>query len=104
MSPIQELDLASLASVRDAAATLRDRYERIDLLINNAGVMSPPRSTTEDGFELQFGVNHLGHFAFTGLLLDRLLPDAGSRFVTVSSVGHRFCSRIDLEDLDSARR
>ena len=100
---IQELDLASLSSVRRAASTLRDRYERIDLLINNAGVMSPPRSITEDGFELQFGVNHLGHFAFAGLLLDRMLATPISRVVTVSSVGHRFCSRIDFDDLDSAR-
>ena len=100
---IQELDLASLASIRDAAATLHDRHERIDLLVNNAGVMWTPHSTTEDGFELQFGVNHLGHFAFTGLLLDRLLPVPGSRVVTVSSVAHRFRSRIDLEDLNSTR-
>ena len=97
---VQELDLASLTSIRDAAATLRDRHERIDLLVNNAGVMSTPQSTTEDGFELQFGVNHLGHFAFTGLLLDRLLAVPGSRIVTVSSVAHRFRSRIDLEDLN----
>ena len=65
--------------------------------------MSPPRSTTEDGFELQFGVNHLGHFAFTGLLLDRMLTTPSSRVVTVSSVGHRFCSRTDVDDLDCAR-
>ncbi len=100
---VQELDLASLASIRDAAATLHDRHDRIDLLVNNAGVMSTPHSTTEDGFELQFGVNHLGHFAFTGLLLDRLLPVHGSRIVTVSSVSHRFRSRIDLEDLNCTR-
>ena len=101
---VQELDLASLASIHDAAATLHERYERVDLLVNNAGVMSTPRSTTDDGFELQFGVNHLGHFAFTGLLLDRLLPVHGSRIVTVSSVAHRFRSRIDLDDLNCARR
>ena len=100
---VQELDLASLASIRDAAATLHDRHERIDLLVNNAGVMSTPQSTTDDGFELQFGVNHLGHFAFTGLLLDRLLPVHGSRIVTVSSVAHRFRSRIDPEDLNGTR-
>ena len=101
---VQELDLASLASVRRAAASLRDRYDRIDLLINNAGVMAPPRSTTEDGFELQFGVNHLGHFALTGLLLDAMRSVAGSRVVTVSSVTHRFGSHIDLEDLGGTRR
>ncbi len=87
---VQRLDLGSLASVRDAAAELRDTYDRIDLLINNAGVMTPPKEITTDGFELQFGTNHLGHFAFTGLLLDRLVPVAGSRIVTVSSIGHRF--------------
>ncbi|WP_238008413.1 oxidoreductase [Dactylosporangium sp. AC04546] len=85
------LDLASLASVRDAAETIRRRYDRIDLLVNNAGVTGM-RGRTEDGFELQFGVNHLGHFALTGLLLDRL-HDA--RIVTVSSIGHRL-ARLDL--------
>jgi len=84
-----QLDLASLASVRAAAAGLRETHPRIDLLINNAGLMMPPHRRTEDGFELQFGVNHLGHFALTGLLLDHLLPVPGSRVVTVSSNGHR---------------
>src|SRR4029078_8242086 len=87
---VQRLDLGSLDSVREAAEELRSKHQRIDLLINNAGVMYPsPRQTTADGFELQFGTNHLGHFALTGLLLDRLLPVPGSRVVTVSSVGHR---------------
>ena len=75
---LQELDLTSLESVRAAARQLRSDHDRIDLLINNAGVMWTPKSTTSDGFELQFGTNHLGHFAFTGLLLDRLLPVRGS--------------------------
>src|ERR1700730_16323351 len=75
---IQELDLTSLESIRAAADQLRSDYDRIDLLINNAGVMYTPKSTTKDGFELQFGTNHLGQFAFTRLLLDRLLPVAGS--------------------------
>ncbi|MEV0456546.1 SDR family NAD(P)-dependent oxidoreductase [Catellatospora methionotrophica] len=97
------LDLTSLASVREAAAELRARHSEIDLLINNAGVMWTPRSTTADGFELQFGTNHLGHFAFTGLVLDRLLPVTGSRVVTVSSVGHR-TGRIDFDDLQSERK
>jgi len=100
---IELVDLASLASIRAAAERLRDRHERIDLLINNAGVMYTPRRTTADGFELQFGTNHLGHFAWTGLLLDRVLPVAGSRVVTVSSLGHRFLSRIDFDDLDAER-
>ena len=71
---VQELDLTSLESVRAAAAELHAAHSRIDLLVNNAGVMYPPRQTTRDGFELQFGTNHLGHFALTGLLLDLLLP------------------------------
>jgi NAD(P)-dependent dehydrogenase (short-subunit alcohol dehydrogenase family) len=87
---LQELDLTSLESVRAAADELRSKHDSIDLLINNAGVMMTPKSTTKDGFELQFGTNHLGHFAFTGLLLDRVLAAPGSRIVTVSSVGHRF--------------
>ncbi|CAJ1493564.1 SDR family NAD(P)-dependent oxidoreductase [[Mycobacterium] kokjensenii] len=101
---VQRLDLASLASIRDAAAQIRSAHERIDLLINNAGVMFPPKSTTVDGFELQFGTNHLGHFALTGLLLDRLLPVAGSRVVTVSSIGHRFRADIHFDDLQWERR
>ncbi|MBB0243895.1 SDR family NAD(P)-dependent oxidoreductase [Streptomyces alkaliphilus] len=95
---VRELDLASLASVRAAAERLRAEHARIDLLVNNAGVMYTPKATTRDGFELQFGTNHLGHFALTGLLLDRLLPVPGSRVVTVSSMAHRFRSEIDFED------
>jgi NAD(P)-dependent dehydrogenase (short-subunit alcohol dehydrogenase family) len=100
---LQRLDLGSLASVRDAADELKSKYGTIDLLINNAGVMTPPKQTTADGFELQFGTNHLGHFALTGLLLDRLLPVPGSRVVTVSSVGHRFARAIRFEDLQWER-
>jgi len=100
---IQRLDLSSLDSVREAADELRAGHDEIDLLINNAGVMYTPRITTADGFELQFGTNHLGHFALTGLLLDRLLSVAGSRVVTVSSVGHRIRARINFEDLQSER-
>jgi NAD(P)-dependent dehydrogenase (short-subunit alcohol dehydrogenase family) len=101
---LQELDLTSLDSIRSAAAQLRADHDRIDLLINNAGVMYPPKATTKDGFELQFGTNHLGHFALTGLLLDRLLPVAGSRVVTVSSVGHRIRADIHFDDLQWQRR
>jgi NAD(P)-dependent dehydrogenase (short-subunit alcohol dehydrogenase family) len=96
-----ELDLASLESIHKAGAELRSRVDRIDLLINNAGVMYTPRQQTADGFEMQFGTNHLGHFAWTGLLIDRLLPVPGSRVVTVSSVGHRIRSRIDFDDLNA---
>lgn len=100
---VQQLDLTSLASVRTAAEQLKSAHAAIDLLINNAGVMYPPRQTTSDGFELQFGTNHLGHFALTGLLLDRMLHVPGSRVVTVSSVGHRIRARIDFDDLHSER-
>ncbi len=97
---VQELDLTSLDSVRTAAEQLRSKHDAIDLLINNAGVMFTPKSTTKDGFELQFGTNHLGHFALTGLLLDRVLAAPGSRVVTVSSVGHRFARNgIRFDDL-----
>ncbi|OMC38271.1 short-chain dehydrogenase [Mycobacterium sp. GA-1841] len=102
---LQHLDLGSLDSVREAADQLKEQYDRIDLLINNAGVMTPPKEVTADGFELQFGTNHLGHFAFTGLLLDRLLPVIGSRIVTVSSMGHRAARRgIRFNDLQWERR
>jgi NAD(P)-dependent dehydrogenase (short-subunit alcohol dehydrogenase family) len=100
---VQELDLTSLESVRAAAAELRARHPKIDLLINNAGVMTPPKQTTRDGFELQFGTNHLGHFALTGLLLDQLLPVPGSRVVTVSSAAHRIRAEIRFDDLQSER-
>jgi len=100
---LQELDLGSLESVRAAADDLRNKHDRIDLLINNAGVMYPPKETTKDGFELQFGTNHLGHFALTGLLLDRLLPVPGSRVVTVSSIGHRINATIHFDDLQWER-
>jgi NAD(P)-dependent dehydrogenase (short-subunit alcohol dehydrogenase family) len=100
---VQELDLASLDSVRAAASELRAAHPRIDLLICNAGVMYPPKQTTDDGFELQFGTNHLGHFALTGLLLERMLPVQGSRVVTVSSVGHRIRARINFDDLQWER-
>ncbi|RSM69511.1 short-chain dehydrogenase [Actinoplanes sp. ATCC 53533] len=100
---VQELDLTSLDSIRAAAADLHATYPGIDLLINNAGVMYPPRQTTRDGFELQFGTNHLGHFAFTGLVLDLLLPVSGSRVVTVSSVAHRIRAAIGFDDLQSER-
>jgi NAD(P)-dependent dehydrogenase (short-subunit alcohol dehydrogenase family) len=100
---VQELDLTSLDSVRAAASELRAAHPRIDLLICNAGVMYPPKQTTDDGFELQFGTNHLGHFALTGLLLERMLPVPGSRVVTVSSVGHRIRARINFDDLQWER-
>jgi NAD(P)-dependent dehydrogenase (short-subunit alcohol dehydrogenase family) len=93
------LDLSSLESVRSGAAEIRSRYPRLDLLVNNAGVMMPPLGRTTDGFELQFGTNHLGHFALTGLVLPSLLDVPGSRVVTVSSNGHKV-GRIHFDDLN----
>jgi NAD(P)-dependent dehydrogenase (short-subunit alcohol dehydrogenase family) len=93
---VRELDLASLASIRAFAAAWDGE---IDLLINNAGIMIPPLSRTADGFEMQFGTNHLGHFALTNLLLEHVT----GRVVTVSSFGHRQ-GRIDFDDLNWERR
>ena len=94
------LDLARLASVRQAADEIRSGCGRLDLLINNAGVMAVPYQRTEDGFELTFATNHLGPFALTGLLLDRLLDTPGARIVTVSSIGHRMGSGVmNFDDL-----
>ena len=101
---VRKLDLGSLASVRDAAAEMTETYPRIDLLINNAGVMYPPKQTTADGFELQFGTNHLGHFALTGLLLKNLLDVEGSRVVVVASIAHNIRAKIDFDDLQWERR
>jgi NAD(P)-dependent dehydrogenase (short-subunit alcohol dehydrogenase family) len=92
------LDLADLASVRAFA----EAVERVDVLVNNAGVMMTPRRTTADGFELQLGTNHLGHFALTGLLLDRLKAARDARVVTITSIEHK-AGRIDFDDLQSER-
>ncbi|MFE9969301.1 oxidoreductase [Streptomyces hirsutus] len=98
---VRRLDLGDLASVREFATALSG--ERVDLLLNNAGVMALPYGTTADGFETQFGVNHLGHFALTGLLLPALLAVPGARIVTVSSMTH-VMANIDARDLNSERR
>ncbi len=92
---VEKLDLADLGSIRDFAG----RVGPVDVLINNAGIMAPPLHRTADGFELQFGTNHLGHFALTGLLLDRI----ADRVVTVSSFGHRF-GRVSISDPNYERR
>ncbi|MFF5971379.1 oxidoreductase [Streptomyces sp. NPDC012769] len=97
---VRRLDLADLDSVRDFAGKLRADHERIDVLVNNAGVMAPPRTLSAQGHELQFAVNHLGHFALTGLLLDRLSAGRDARVVTVSSVQHRK-GRIDFDALEN---
>ncbi len=94
---VMVLDLADLSSVRKFAEEFRGRFDSLDLLVNNAGVMMPPESKTADGFELQFGTNHLGHFALTGLLLDLLLATEGSRIVNVASMAHAHGS-MDLDD------
>jgi NAD(P)-dependent dehydrogenase (short-subunit alcohol dehydrogenase family) len=92
------LDLADLHSVWEFSDQIRQNYDRLDLLINNAGVMAIPRMETKDGFEMQFGTNHLGHFALTGKLLDLLLNTPGSRVVTVSSGMHQV-GKMNFEDL-----
>ncbi len=97
------LDLSSLDSIRSFAQDFSKAHDGLDLLINNAGVMAPPRRTTEEGFELQFGTNHLGHFALTGLLLGALEGRSGARVVTVSSTAHRM-GRINFDDLHGERR
>ena len=91
------LDLATLADIRRCADALRAAYPRLDVLVNNAGVMALPYRKTQDGFEMQFGTNHLGHFALTGLLLDRLRATPGARIVTVSSGFHRL-GKIRFDD------
>lgn len=100
---IAELDLASLDSVRRFAERWLENGRPIDVLVNNAGIMATPRRRTADGFELQFGTNHLGHFALTGRLLPALLSAPESRVVTVSSQAHRM-GRMDFGDLMGDRR
>ncbi len=95
---VMTLDLASLASVRRFAEAFLGGHNRLDVLVNNAGVLLVPYDTTEDGFERHFGINHLGHFALTGLLMDRLLATSASRIVTVGSRGH-IMGRIDFANL-----
>lgn len=99
---VADLDLAGLASVRAFAAAFTRRGAPLDLLINNAGVMAIPYRRTADGFEMQFGTNHLGHFALTGLLLEPLLAAPAARIVTVSSNAHRM-GRMDFDNLQWER-
>jgi NAD(P)-dependent dehydrogenase (short-subunit alcohol dehydrogenase family) len=96
---VMQLDLADLESVRSFADAFRAKYDRLDLLINNAGVMVPPYGKTVQGFETQIGINHLGHFALTGALLDLLTDTPGSRVVNVSSMAHRI-GKIDFSNLN----
>lgn len=96
---VMQLDLADLDSVRQFAGAFLETHDRLDLLINNAGIMTPPYGKTVQGFETQFGVNHLGHFALTGLLIDQIVQTPESRVVTVSSMMHR-AGNIDFDDLN----
>lgn len=99
---VMKLDLADLASVRSFAENFQQHYDSLDLLINNAGILTPPYSKTKDGFELQFGSNHLGHFALTGLLLPLLKNTPHSRVVSLSSLAHKG-ARIDFDNLDGSK-
>jgi NAD(P)-dependent dehydrogenase (short-subunit alcohol dehydrogenase family) len=99
---LEELDLASLESVRGFAERFKATHDGLDLLINNAGVMAPPRRRTVDGFELQFGTNHLGHFLLTTLLLDSMEGREDARVVTLSSTAHKI-GRIAFHNLDGDR-
>jgi NAD(P)-dependent dehydrogenase (short-subunit alcohol dehydrogenase family) len=99
---LMQLDLSDLASVRRFAGEFASHYDRLDVLINNAGIMMTPFGKTADGFELQFGTNHLGHFALTGLLLDLIIRARKARVITISSGGHRF-GAIDFDDLNGEK-
>jgi NAD(P)-dependent dehydrogenase (short-subunit alcohol dehydrogenase family) len=99
---VAQLDLANLASVRALARRILEDHDQIDILVNNAGVMAAPYARTADGFELQFGTNHLGHFALTGLLLPAFKQSSGTRVVTVASNNHK-AGRMNLDDLQGER-
>lgn len=98
-----KLELDNLQSVHDFATNVKSSYHRLDVLINNAGVMLSPYSQTKDGFENQMGVNHFGHFALTGLLLPLLMETSGSRIVVTSSMAHK-SGKINLDDINWKKR
>lgn len=100
---ILEMDLADLDSVADAAFRFASSHDRLDVLVNNAGLMATPEQRTAQGFEMQFGVNHLGHFAFTGHLLELLMASGPARVVSISSQGHR-PGRINFDDINSEQK
>ena len=100
---IQELDLCSLESINSFAETINKKYKALDVLINNAGIMACPYSKTKDGFEIQIGTNHLGHYALTGLLLPLIKKTPNSRIVNVSSISHK-SGNIDFDDLNWEKR
>lgn len=96
---LMDLDLASIDSIKSFAASFDATYDRLDILLNNAGLMAIPEQRTKDGFEMQLGVNHFGHFALTGLLFPKLIQTEGSRIVNVSSMAHTMGS-FDFNDLN----
>jgi NAD(P)-dependent dehydrogenase (short-subunit alcohol dehydrogenase family) len=100
---VMEIDLSSLNSVRNFAKSFQSKYDRLDVLINNAGVMMPPYTKTEDGYELQIEANFLGHFLLTGLLLDTILKTPNSRIVNLSSIAHKN-GKINFDDLQSEKK
>ncbi|MDT9722173.1 oxidoreductase [Paenibacillus sp. ClWae2A] len=99
---VMQLDLSDLASIHKFAAAFLEQFDSLSILVNNAGIMNPPFQLTKDGFELQFGSNHLGHFALTGLLLPRLISTSKSRVVTVSSIAAHN-GAIDFNNLDGSK-
>ncbi|KAA3655738.1 MAG: SDR family NAD(P)-dependent oxidoreductase [Chloroflexi bacterium] len=99
---LMQLDLSDLSSVRQFVQEFKEQYKQLDLLVNNAGVMVPPFTKTKDGFELQFGTNHLGHFALTGQLLDLIIRTPNARVVNVSSMAHKM-GQIDFENLNAEK-
>ncbi|MBN1215794.1 MAG: SDR family NAD(P)-dependent oxidoreductase [Candidatus Lokiarchaeota archaeon] len=96
---IIHLDLANLSSIREFVTKFQEKYSRLDILCNNAGIFQAPQQKTVDGFELHFGTNHLGHFALTGLLIEMIIETINSRIITMSSWGHKF-GEIHFDDLD----
>ena len=97
---LRTLDLADLASIKAFAQDVAEAHPEVHLLINNAGIMAIPLARTADGFEMQLGTNHLGHFALTALLMDNLKAAGSARVVNVASLAHRFCKKIDFDDLN----
>ena len=104
LTEYMHLDLSDLSSVKDFALEFNAKYKRLDILINNAGVMAIPKKTlTVDGFEMQFGTNHLGHFALTHYLMENILSTSGSRIVNISSIAHKQGS-VDFNNLNAEKR
>ena len=99
----RHLDLASLSSVHEFSKSILQEETHIDILINNAGIMACPQWRTEDGFEMQFGVNHLGHFLLTNLLLDKLKEAPSARIINVASLGYKYCKEVKFHDLNSEK-